>query len=474
MKSSSGVLGGHWILATSALALCAGITFGTRTQPAQVRASDRAEPATRLVQTSRPGRASRYLIELKAQGQLTPAKLPDAPEPPPVPLRVESRFDFYDRLQLTDPEKTPTRAWRYVRQAAVAINSPSRPLTVLVRPDVSTLITRLVDGQPFTYSTGGPLTRQELDILQGPADPLLWGQFLPPTPVAAGDSWSIGPDLARSLTDYEALASNTLRAKLETLEPSEARIHLAGTVRGAVRGAEGTMSVTGDVVFNRLTQTIESVQLSRTEKREPGHVEAAFEFQGELKATRTPVAIPPELSDALVKELPTDDSPALALLRFSPPNASYRLYHDRNWHLFWEDERLAVLKRLDQGEILAQCNVSKGPNAGEGRHQQPSQFRDDIRKALGSRFAAFIGAGEVTQDTAEGFRYKVAVQGRESDRDILWYYFLLASPAGDQVLVTYTLNLADKDRLGNEDLEMVGSLEWTKPPAAAGSTTSQP
>ena len=155
----------------------------------------------------------------------------------------------------------------------------------------------------------------------------------------------------------------------------------------------------------------------------------------------------------------------LERLRFSPPEGTYVLYHDRDWHLFWEDARLAVLKRLDSGEILAQCNLSVGPEAGPGRHQDPAQFRQDIKQALGPRFRSFAGAGEVTEDPSAGFRYKVAVQGQEGDRNVLWYYYLVASPAGRQVLATFTLNLADKDRLGNADLEMIGTLEWLDPPA---------
>jgi hypothetical protein len=423
-------------------------------------AAAQAERVVRLVQEVGPEAVSRYVIELQAEGELVPSKLPDAPVPEPIPLKVESRFDFYERALAAGEGSGGGRVVRYARQAAVAINSPGRPLTVVLRPEVTTLVARVVDGQAMTYSVGGPLSRQELDILQGQADPLLWGEMLAAKEVAEGDTWAIGPAVARSLTDYESLASNTLRAKLESLDSSAARIHVAGEVRGAVRGGEGTMSIDGWVTYDRRSRQITEVQLDRSEKREPGHVEAGFTFKGKLTARRTSVGMPPELSDAVIKELPTTDAPALALLRFSPPGSSYALYHDRDWHLFWEDDRLAVLKRLDHGEILAQCNLSRGPNAGKGRHQDPAQFREDVRKALGTRFKAFVGAGEVTEDTASGFRYKVAVQGRESDRDVLWYYYLLASPEGDQVLATFTLNLADQERFGDRDLEMIGSLTW--------------
>ena len=107
--------------------------------------------------------------------------------------------------------------------------------------------------------------------------------------------------------------------------------------------------------------------------------------------------------------------------------------------MFWEDPKLIVLKRLDGGQVIAQCNLMVGPDAGKGRHQDPNQFRDDIRRALKQRFVQFLGAGEIDGDPAGGFRYKVGVQGREGKLGIVWYYYLIASPEGEQLLATFTL-----------------------------------
>ena len=89
--------------------------------------------------------------------------------------------------------------------------------------------------------------------------------------------------------------------------------------------------------------------------------------------------------------------------------------------------------------MVAQCNLSVGPAAGPGRHQDPTQFRDDIRRALKGRFVQFLGVGEVDGDPAGGFRFKVGVQGREGDLGVVWYYYLVASPDGDQLVAIFTL-----------------------------------
>jgi hypothetical protein len=130
--------------------------------------------------------------------------------------------------------------------------------------------------------------------------------------------------------------------------------------------------------------------------------------------------------------------------------------------MFREDSRAIVLKRLRAGQVIAQCNLIVGPEAGKGRHQDPKQFRDDLRSGLKNRFVQFLGAGEVDGNPAGGFRYKVGVQGREGKLGVVWYYYLIASPEGQQLMATFTLAEDHVKLFGNQDEDMVGSLQWLK------------
>ena len=84
------------------------------------------------------------------------------------------------------------------------------------------------------------------------------------------------------------------------------------------------------------------------------------------------------------------------LLEITAPGGRATLLADRDWHIFWEDARMAILKRLDAGRVIAQCNLMKGPGAGRGRHQDPGQFRDDIRRGLKDRFVQFSAPARST------------------------------------------------------------------------------
>jgi hypothetical protein len=428
-------------------------------------ASARGAEEVTLREASPSGKVTHALLEMKAEGLYRPGTPETGEDPPkPIKLRVETRLDCVERVVKAGPDGggAPRRVVRHVVQAAAAINGEGafRPTASALRPEVSLLVAEIRDGAPFAFSPGGPMTRAELELVQGPCDPLALSGMLPAKPVAVGARWPIGAEAVRALSGYDALAANTLTATLEAADESSARVRFKGEVRGAVLGGEGTIRCEGAFTFDRRAGLLDHLTVERTEDRKPGPVEAGLDVKSTLTLDRRVAEVPPELSDAVLGKVPTEPSEALDLLLLSPPDGKYTLYHDRDWHTFAEDTRRVVLKRLDHGEVVAQCNLAVGPNAGKGRHQDLKQFRDDIRSALGKRFVRFVGAGEVEGAAAGGFRYKVVVQGREGDIGVIWIYYLVASPEGDQSLATFTLGESQLKAFADRDLQMIGSLEW--------------
>ena len=445
----------------SLVSLCVVATAVLAAEPA-------ASPETAVLrETVRPGDTTAVLIELTAEGTVRTQEPAAGEKARDIPLKVNHRFDFVDRLQRVSEEGFPQRIVRLVRQAAVAVNVTARPTATEIRPAVSTIVAVRRGDRVESFSPGGPLTRKELDLIETPADPLLLAGLLVEKAVGVGDIWPVRSEVAKLLTQYDALASNTLKAKVESLDADSARIRIAGEVRGAENGAEGVVTIEGRCVFDRKVGRISQLNLTRKESRKLGPVSPAMEMKGTVTLERRAIEPPPELSDKVLAALPTDEGPERFLLRLVPPNAPYTLLHDRGWHLFWDDERQVVLKRLDGGETVAQCNLNVGPNAGRGRHQDPTQFRAEIKQALGARFVTFLADGE-TDGTADGeFRYRIVAQGKQKDLDVVWIYDLLASGEGDQILAAFTLTAERFKADPAIDSAMLGTLEWTKAAPAA-------
>src|SRR5262249_42972158 len=155
---------------------------------------------------------------------------------------------------------------------------------------------------------------------------------------------------------------------------------------GAQLGGEGTIAIDGTFTFDRKGRRIVRLAVDRAETRKAGQVDPALDVKSTLTMERQPAEAPPELIDAAPAGVPLQLKPGLDLLQYAPPDGKYTLVHDRDWYLIMAANKQSVLRRLDHGELLAQCNLAVAPNAGRGRHQDIEQFRDDVRKALGRGF----------------------------------------------------------------------------------------
>jgi hypothetical protein len=423
-------------------------------------ATARGSDPVPLREEARVGDVSRAVVELKAEGTFKPATLPGSPEAKPLALKVETRVESVERVGTVDPQGRPRRAFRQVEAAAATINGEVRPSSSTLRVEVATLVADRREGSVAITSAGGPMTRAELELVQGPGDPLVLPSLLPPKPVAVGDRWIVGELAARNLSGYDALASNALEATLEAVDEASVRVRLLGTIRGAALGGEGSMACDGSFTFDRKANRVARLTLRRAEVRRAGPIEAGLDVKSVLTVTRetAPLVKPLDDEEFLAKAVEASRGPDLLL--FNAPDGKYSLFHDRDWHLYWDDDRQVILKRLDRGEMVAQCNLSVGPNAGKGRHQDLDQFKGDLKKALGSRFLRFVGEGEVDGSAAGHYRYKVSVQGKQGDSEVLWHYYLIASPDGDQLIATFTLGLAQQAQFSDQDLRLIGSLEW--------------
>jgi hypothetical protein len=410
--------------------------------------------------------ASRVLIEMKAEGELRFEAEPKgaAAKVKPQPLKVESRLDYFETPLRRDPDGAPRKVARRVVEAVAALGNAGG--LVKIRPEMALLMASRRDSGPIVWSPSGPLTRQELDLVQVPGEPLALVGLLSEKPVKVGDRWSVSDEAARNLSDYDVVAKNGLEAKLESIDEAAAKIQIGGQVRGSARGGEGTMAFTGRLTFDRKRNRIARLEVSRDETRKPGPVESGLAARSTLLVEREPAETPAPLAEDALATLPQDDDPARERLLLNPPEGRYTLEHDRDWHLKREDSRQVVLTRLEKGEPIAHLHLSVGPNAGAGRHQEVSGFAADVKKALGPRFDQVVGAGEVDAGPEAGYQYKMAVLGHEGERPVLWFYYLLAGPDGDQLLAIFTLDAEGEAKFGGADRAILSTLRWKAPGAA--------
>lgn len=429
------------------LAIVGGLGLGADAGPVRLR-----EAAT-------AGQVTRVVFELKAEGRYQPEGAK------PLDLKVEERLDFVEKVDAVGDDGAARRVVRRVHQAAAAVGGKVLPDARALRPEVAILVAERRPDGVFVFSPGGPLTRAELDVVEGPADPLDLPALLPTKPVAVGDRWKVDDAAARSLCDYDALAVNGLEATLVAVDEATAKVSLKGEVRGAVLGGEGTIKIDGQFTFDRRRGRLDSLAVDRAEVRKPGPVEAGLDIKSTLRLTRRDAETPPELADDALAAVPREPAPELQALRFEAPDGAYSIVHGRDWHLFTESTRRVVLKQLERGEVLAQCSLAPGPRVEPGKHQDVAQFRADIKKAIGRYFVGFAEEAEVPV-ADRGFAYRVVASGKVGETPVLWVYDLLASAEGEQLIATFALTESRAKAFADTDIRIIGSFRWGARPEA--------
>jgi hypothetical protein len=318
------------------------------------------------------------------------------------------------------------------------------------------------------YSPQGPLTALQLELLRAPGDSLSLLGLLPPKPVTVGEKWSPPSWVGQMLTDTEAAAKSDLSCTLEAVDDGQAKVKFEGTVEGATAGSSTKISLHGSYVFDVKAQRLAQAEFEQTEERSVGPISPGLKVTAKAVVLRTPASDTSDLTPEAAAAIPLEPPAALLQLYFRTPwNVKFR--HDRDWHVFQQSEQIAVLRLMDQGAFVAQCNLAPVRQANPGEHVPDDQFQKDIRTSLGTRLKA-IEKAEILLTDDQRFLYRVTANGEANKIPTTWIYYLCAAPNGLQTSFVFAVETALRDKLGKRDLEMINSLRFldqSKPPTLA-------
>ena len=192
------------------------------------------------------------------------------------------------------------------------------------------------------------------------------------------------------------------------------------------------------------------------EERGVGHAQPGLSVEARIRVKMDPISDfsnPLQLDELAHHQL--KPSPASTLIRFTPEAAGYQLLHRRNWQIMMDRGDLAVLRLVTDGDLVAQCNISKlePPN---GPPLSLQQFGAEIQRALGDQFSQVVDSDESDQGGMRVLR--IAVAGEVQELPIQWIYYHVAT--NDQALsLVFTLDTQMAERFGAADRELVETVK---------------
>ena len=315
------------------------------------------------------------------------------------------------------------------------------------------------------FSPKGMLTRDELELIDVLGNSLLLDGLLPEDPVAVDDSWKHSPEMMAALLGLDAVSQTDVESRLRELTDSAARMEMSGKVEGAYGGASTEIELKAKYRFDRRSQRIDWIAMLVQEKRSIGHVEWGVDAVARIQVTISPQSKAPQLADTALEQLPLSSTAELNRLTYKSAKG-WQLTHDRSWYVTGDHSNLTILRMLDRGELVAQCNISTLPKLAPDKTVTLTEFQHDVQKALGKSFGEFVEAGQWAGE-ADYRVYRVVVRGEVSEVPIQWYYYLITDRHGRQAAPAFSVGADLVERFDEADRELVRSLRFLDPQLAS-------
>ncbi len=380
-----------------------------------------------------------------------------------LPMSVVANLGYDEAILAVDPSGRPARSVRYYDDVRAVIKidqggdkpslSPVRRLIVAQRGET---------GASQLYCPAEPLVREELDLIDVPGGSLVLDDVLPAEPVAMGQSWKLADDVLAALLCLDAVSWSDVQSVLSEVKDQVADVTAAGSLAGAVSGISTDIELKIKYRFDLRTKRITQFAMLVKEKRAVGHIGPGLDSVAKLIVRITPIAQSQNLSPAVISQVPRENPPELLALGYTPRGSQYRFQYDRRWYVTTDEARLTVLRMVDRGELVAQCNISALPDV---KKPVPlAEFQKDIERTLDKNFGQFVSATQKVNEAGYAV-FRVVVHGEVGGLPIEWIYYLIQDRQGHRVSLAFTLEQELLERFAAADVAMVSALQLTEPPA---------
>ena len=384
---------------------------------------------------------------------------------------------YYERaIALSNEPKGHSRSIRAYESLERDMQVGSQKRKSSLRPE-RYLVGAQIDGQDRTlFSPEGELTREELELLERPIDSLILSRLLPTQPVTLGATWEVPEPTAATLTGLDRVKEGGLICKLIEIDADRALVEMSGELEGAMKGVGATLRVKARFRFDRRLRRVDWLGMVFEENSEVGPVEDGGKAVAKLQVTisplgqtaraKLPASIREKLSDKALAAMTLHADESATQLTYIPQQGPWHLTHDRRWFEYDNNESRGVLRFLDKGDWIAQCNVTTLETLSRSELPTLEKFQEDIQKAMGDEFGQFTAAKQWAND--QDYRvYRVVVEGvvgkdRPEALPMQWQFYQVIDRHGRRVGLTFTVEAGLVERFGDSGQKLVDSLRFSK------------
>jgi hypothetical protein len=387
-----------------------------------------------------------------------------------TPVEVRAELVYHEKsLQADAKSSTLSRSVRHYETASAVIQYKGGTVRPRLRDDRRIVALGLEQApEAVLFSPLGPLDHDELDLVSVPANSALVNALLPNRAARVGETWRLETDWLAALLGMDAVHTADIACKLDRVEKGLAVVHLQGNASGASDGVSHEMTVAAKYSYDLKQHRITWLAMSLKEKRALGHAHPGTDATARVQMSIEGSTNVPTLDNKVLADLNLEPDEPSRLLEFNSPAGGFQLLVDRKWHVMVDRTDVSVLRMVDRGDLIAQCNISSLPSLEQGETFSLVDFQQDIQRALANHFGEFLNASESRTD--DGIHVmRVAATGKEADSALAIdrVYYHLTDPQGRRVSCVFTYESDLVDRFAAGDQAAVSSFRFIEKTAGS-------
>jgi hypothetical protein len=377
------------------------------------------------------------------------------------PQQADARHIYVERVLQANGGVADKTVRSYEKaEATIAFNKQPGSKRAL-RPERAFMVAHHGKDQMLVWSPKGGLSREEKELTEH-FDSLCVSGLVPGKTVAVGDSWKLSAPVALALCDMEALTDHDLTCKLDEVKGDLAYVSVNGTASGIAQGAQVKLLVSALCKFDTKEKRVVAVEWKQSDQRMQGPVSPAMSADVVVQLKRTPIAEPAELSDVALVQIPAEPSAELLNLHYSDPRGRYEFQHGRDWHVVSPaNNPQLVLRLMDRGDFIAQATITSWKKAELKATLSLEQFCEAMKTTPGWKEEELIEKTELKEPRGHAV-YRLTASGTLDDVKTVQSFYLVASPEGEQMIVSFSVVPSQVQKLGGRDFELVRGITFKK------------
>ncbi len=370
-----------------------------------------------------------------------------------LPLEVRARLSFEQQSVVSAKQ-----AIRYYRQASAKITIDKKTHESTLEKTNQTIGAFLAGNRSLTKpvlfaSEIDILKQSELELITTPFDCLSLPGFFSKNGTELNKPWRPADQDLVNVLAINRLYTNEVELTVKAHNEREIKIYVTGRATGEVDGEDISVELRGVALIDNRKNFVKSLRVNLIENRNAGQIAPGFEgtVKLDMKAAAkdtTEVIPPPAIARA--KKFRHQK------LAWKPAN-SFLIYFDPRWRLITDEDQAAVLRLLDDGDVLAQCNVVQLPNRPSNNFLGLKEFADEVGNIIDDSPAKVIASYE--RETPRGIKVlQVEVLGEEREIPIRWVYNHVAHEDGRQLTFVFTVEDEVYDRFSQFGHSLIDSV----------------